>query len=58
MFIIYGYKKSLDELDKQVKDMGEYEGYGEDEKRKRLKQLSNDLKQELVNRLDSVSMRR
>lgn len=58
MFIIDGYKKSLDELDKQVKDMGEYEGYGEDEKRKRLKQLSNDLKQELVNRLDSVSMRR
>ena len=58
MFIIDGYKKSLDELDKQVKDMGEYEGYGEDEERKRLKQLSNDLKQELVNRLDSVSMRR
>lgn len=58
MFIIDGYKKSLGELDKQVKDMGEYEGYGEDEKRKRLKQLSNDLKQELVNRLDSVSMRR
>lgn len=58
MFIIDGYKKSLDELDKQVKDMDEYEGYGEDEERKRLKQLSNDLKQELVNRLDSVSMRR
>ena len=58
MFIIDGYKKSLGELDKQVKDMGEYEGYGEDEERKRLKQLSNDLKQELVNRLDSVSMRR
>ena len=38
--------------------MGEYEGYGEDEERKRLKLLSNDLKQELVNRLDSVSMRR
>lgn len=58
MFIIDGYKKSLDELDKQVKDMGEYEGYGEDEERKRLKQLSNDLKQELVDKLDSVSMRR
>ena len=58
MFIIDGYKKSLDELDKQVKDMGEYEGYGEDEERKRLKQLSNDLKQELVGKLDSVSMRR
>ena len=55
MFIIYGYKKSLGELDKQVKDMGEYEGYGEDEERKRLKQLSNDLKQELVDKLDSVS---
>ena len=58
MFIIDGYKKSLDELDKQVKDMGEYEGYGEDEERKRLKQISNDLKQELVDKLDSVSMRR
>ena len=58
MFIIDGYKKSLDELDKQVKDMGEYEGYGEDEERKRLKQFSNDLKQELVDKLDSVSMRR
>lgn len=58
MFIIDGYKKSLDELDKQVKDMGEYEGYGEDEERKRLKQLSNDLKQELVDKLDSVSIRR
>ena len=57
MFIIDGYKKSLDKLDKQVKDMGEYEGYGEDEERKRLKQLSNDLKQELVDKLDSVSMR-
>lgn len=58
MFIIDGYKKSLDELDKQVKDMGEYEGYDEDEERKRLKQLSIDLKQELVDKLDSVSMRR
>lgn len=56
MFIIDGYKKSLDELDKQVKDMGEYEGYGEDEERKRLKELSDSLKQELVNKLDSVSI--
>ena len=56
MFIIDGYKKSLDELDKQVKDMGEYEGYGEDEERKWLKELSDSLKQELVNKLDSVSI--
>ena len=54
MFIIDGFKKSIDEIDKQIKDMGAYEGYGNDEKRKRLKKISNDLKQRLVNQLDSV----
>ncbi len=56
MFIIDGYKKSLDDIDKQIKDMGQYEGYGGDEERKRLKELSDSLKQELVNKLDSVSI--
>ena len=56
MFIIDGYKKSLDEIDKQIKDMGQYEGYGGDEERKRLKNISDSLKQELVNKLDSVSV--
>ena len=36
--------------------MGQYEGYGGDEERKRLKELSDSLKQELVNKLDSVSI--
>lgn len=56
MFIIDGYKKSLDDIDKQIKDMGQYEGYGGDEERKRLKNISDSLKQELVNKLDSVSV--
>lgn len=56
MFIIDGYKKSLDDIDKQIKDMGQYEGYGGDEERKRLKNISDLLKQELVNKLDSVSV--
>ena len=56
MFIIDGYKKSLDEIDKQIKDMGQYEGYGGDEERKRLKNISDSLKQEMVNKLDSVSV--
>ena len=56
MFIIDGYKKSLDDIDKQIKDMGQYEGYGGDKERKRLKELSDSLKQELVNKLDSVSI--
>lgn len=56
MFIIDGYKKSLDKIDKQIKDMGQYEGYGGDEERKRLKNISDSLKQELVNKLDSVSV--
>lgn len=56
MFIINGYKKSLDKIDKQIKDMGQYEDYGGDEERKRLKEVSDSLKQELVNKLDSVSV--
>jgi hypothetical protein len=56
MFIIDGYKKSLDKIDKQIKDMGQYEDYGGDEERKRLKEVSDSLKQDLVNKLDSVSV--
>lgn len=37
-------------------NMGQYEGYGGDEERKRLKEVSDSLKQELVNKLDSVSV--
>ena len=54
MFIIDSYKKRLDKIDKQIKDMGQYEGYGNDGERRRLKELSDSLKQELVNKLDSV----
>ena len=56
MFIIDGYIKSINALDKEIRDMGEYDGYGSDAERKRLKNMSNSLKQELVNKLDSVSV--
>ena len=56
MFIIDGYIKSINTLDKEIRDMGEYDGYGSDAERKRLKNMSNSLKQELVNKLDSVSV--
>ena len=37
-------------------NMGQYEGYGGDEERKKLKNISDSLKQELVEKLDSVSV--
>ena len=53
MFIIDNYKKSTDELNRQIKYMKEY-GYGTEEDRKGLQQLSDSLKKELVEKLDSV----
>ena len=53
MFIIDSYKKSTDELNRQIKYMKEY-GYGTEQDRKDLQQLSDSLKKELVEKLDSV----
>jgi N12 class adenine-specific DNA methylase len=53
MFIIDSYKKSTDELNRQIKYMKEY-GYGTEQDRKDLQQLSDSLKKELVEKLDSI----
>lgn len=53
MFIIDSYKKSTDELNRQIKYMKEY-GYETEQDRKDLQQLSDNLKKELVDKLDSI----